>query len=118
MTRQTDTAIAVYRELEPTLSPRQAFVRVLLRQFRDAYGAWPTAKELLRYATATYAECKQFDPNSIRPRLFELNEQGYAAKGPTRRCAVTAKVVYTWVLTRPQAPTTRALDPARQMELL
>lgn len=117
--KQADTAIASYRDLAPTLNERQSTVRGLLREFRDQYGTWPTCLELLRFATTTHVACARFDVNSIRPRLFELNAIGYAAKGPKRICAVSGKRVYTWVITAP-APVSfnnPAIDRARQVEL-
>ena len=106
--KQADTAIAAYRDLAPTLNERQSTVRGLLREFRDQYGTWPTGLELLR-----------FDVNSIRPRLFELNAIGYAAKGPKRICAVSGKRVYTWVITAaaPVSYNNPAIDRARQVEM-
>lgn len=117
--KQADTAIASYRDLVPMLSERQSTVRGLLREFREQYGTWPTARELLRFATTTHVVCRGFDVNSIRPRLFELNEIGYVAKGPKRECAVSRKTVYTWLVTAP-APmqfNNPVLDRARQVEL-
>lgn len=117
MTRQAETAIAAYRDLEPVLNERQQQVRRLLAEFQAKYDCWPTALELLRYATATYAACRNFDVNSIRPRLFELHEQGYVAHGAKRKCVVSDKRVYTWVATRPVAPRYDDLAQARQVEL-
>src|SRR6266850_743503 len=100
--RQAPTAIAAYRDLEPTLRGRQRFVRALVATFRDEYDVWPTAKELLRFAVARYPEAQHFDPNSVRPRLFELHEQGWMEHGPKRRCSVTGKTVITWRSSTPR----------------
>ncbi len=117
MKHQAETAIAAYRDLADVLNERQQLVRGLLREYHAAYDCWPTALELLRYATATYDTCRSFDVNSIRPRLFELHEQGYAGHGVKRPCAVSGKTVYTWVATQPVAPHYTDLAQARQVEL-
>lgn len=117
MKRQPDTAIAARRAIEPTLTTRQAFIREQLGHYRTRYGCWPTGLELLRFITATVASCRHFDVNSVRPRLFELAEQGYVGHGVKRACAVSGKVVYTWVVTEPQAPAYADLSQARQVEL-
>lgn len=111
--RQAPTAIATYHVLEPTLRGRQLFVRSLLDAFRDEYGIWPTAKELLWFAVAGYPEARHFDPNSVRPRLFELHEQGWVAHGPKRTCSVTGKTVITWMSATPRPP----VVSAEQMEI-
>lgn len=117
MKRQPDTAIAARRAIEPTLPARQRFIREQLAQYRDRYGCWPTALELLRFITGTIAACQHFDVNSVRPRLFELEEQGYAGHGVKRACAISGKVVYTWVVTEPTPPRYEDLSQARQVEL-
>ena len=117
MKRQPDTAIGAYRDLEATLSDRQVVVRRLLREYRDRYDCWPTALELLRYAVATHAPGAQWDVNAIRPRLFELHEQGYAAHGVKRPCTLSGKRVYTWVAIEPVPPCYADLSQARQVEL-
>ncbi len=117
MTRQAETAIAAYRDLADVLSERQQLVRRLLVEYHARYECWPTGLELLRYATATHDTCRRFDVNSIRPRLFELHAQGYAAHGVKRECVVSGKRVYTWVATQPVAPRFEDLAQARQVEL-
>jgi hypothetical protein len=102
--RLAPTAIAAYREIQPTLCARQCFVRSLLEAFHAEYDTWPTAKELLRFPVARYVEARAIDPNSVRPRLFELHEQGYVAHGPKRRCCVTGKTVVTWQVATPRPP--------------
>lgn len=114
--KQAETAIDAYRSLEASLSARQTLVRQLLRNFRDAYETWPTGLELLRYATATMPG-RVFDVNSIRPRLCELEAQGFVAKGPKRACALSGKRVSTWLVTQPVPPRYHDLDRARQVEL-
>lgn len=117
--RQADTAIAAHRALVPALRERQSIVRQLLREFRTRYETWPTSLELLRYATSTHVLCRNYDVNSIRPRLHELEAQGYVAKGPKRLCSITRKKVYTWLVATPAPPRfdDPALERARQVEL-
>lgn len=115
---QPDTAIAAYRAVSETLSERQAFVRVLLREFRAAYGTWPTANELLRYARTTHEACRHWDVNSVRPRLSEMVVQGDVGTLPKRRCAVTGKVVSVFItVDRPSPLPIEDLSRARAQEL-
>lgn len=118
MKHQPSTAIAARRAIEPTLSVRQAFVREQLGHYRARYGCWPTGLELLRFIVATVQSAGHFDVNSVRPRLHELEAQGYVGHGVKRVCAVSGKVVYTWVVTEPQAPAFEDLSHARQLEML
>lgn len=113
---QPDTALDARRALEPTLSQRQQFVRAQLVAFHAQYACWPTALELLRLVTSQQAY-RHFDVNSIRPRLFELEEQGYVAHGVKRPCAVSGKRVYTWVATTPTPLRVEDLSQARQVEM-
>lgn len=115
--RQPDTAIASYRDVSQTLGERQRLVRELLTECRDRYGCWPTSLELLRYAVATREQCRRFDVNAIRPRLFELHEQGYVVHGVKRTCTVSGKRVYTWIATTPQPPQYGDFAQARQVEM-
>ncbi len=104
--KQADTARQVYHEtIEPTLLGRQRFVRGELLQYVATHHTAPTAKELLRFVAARYPET-EFDPNHVRPRLFELNEQGWVVKGMKRHCTVTGKCVYTWLPSTPTPPPT------------
>ncbi len=100
--RQAATAIAAYHEIEPTLAARQQFVRELLAGFHLRHHDWPTANELLRYAVTSFPAAASFDVNSIRPRLFELEVQGYVQHGPKRACGITGKTVWTWIASTPQ----------------
>jgi len=115
---QPDTAINARRALEPTLTARQAFIREQLGFYRARYGCWPTGLELLRFIVATVESSRHFDVNSVRPRLHELEAQGYVGHGVKRACAVSGKVVYTWVVTTPTAPAFTDLSHARQLEML
>lgn len=102
--RQASTAAAVYHEdIQPTLHGRQLFVRQQLAAFIEKYADTPTASELLRFICASFPH-RSFDPNSVRPRLTELHEQGWVRHANKRRCAVTAKRVYTWACATPQVP--------------
>ena len=102
--RQARTAIDVYRQdIEPTLHGRQLFVREQLEQFIDHFHIEPTALELVRFVASQFPQ-RQIDVNTIRPRLFEMEQQGWVQHGPKRSCSVSAKTVYTWQLSRPQPP--------------
>lgn len=118
MKRQPDTAIAARRAIEPTLTTRQTFIREQLAHYRTRYGCWPTGLELLRFITSTVESSRHFDVNSVRPRLHELEAHGYVGHGVKRACAVSGKVVYTWVITEPTPPRYEDLSQARQLEML
>jgi len=118
MKRQPSTAIAARRAIEDSLTARQVFIRTQLGLYRERYGCWPTGLELLRFIVATVPSCGYFDVNSVRPRLHELAEQGYVGHGVKRACAVSGKVVMTWVVTEPLAPAFADLSRARQLEML
>jgi hypothetical protein len=100
---QADTAIQSYRQIEPTLADRQQFVRDLVERYSVVFHHAPTGLELLRYASGLYPD-RSFDVNTIRPRLFELEQQGWVQKGKKRECSISRKTVYTWKLSRPVAP--------------
>lgn len=117
MKRQPETAINARRAIEPTLTTRQTFIREQLGHYRTRYGCWPTGLELLRFIVATVTSAGHFDVNSVRPRLFELEEQGYVGHGVKRTCAISGKVVYTWLVTEPKPPAYADLAKARQVEL-
>lgn len=108
--KQAPTAIAVYHELEPTLGKRQIFIREQLEAFLVEYEQAPTALELLRFIAARFP-LRQFDCNSVRPRLNEPEKFGWVAHGKKRLCTVTGKKVWTWTLSTPKPPT---LEPVPQ----
>lgn len=96
--KQAQTAVDVYRsDIFPDLARRQAFVKDELAVFFNTYGEWPTARELLRSATARHPRAVD-DVNSIRPRLNELWEQGWVARYDKRLCRVSGKRVFVWEL--------------------
>ena len=102
--RQAETAAAVYRQdIRPTINQRQMFIRQELADFIAARHYAPTALELLRFMFQRYPN-QYFDPNSVRPRLNELEHAGAIRHGVKRRCDVTGKTVLTWVLSRPETP--------------
>lgn len=103
MKRQVATAIAVYRELEPQLHGRQLFVRQQLELFLNTYPYAPTALELLRFVSENFPTFR-FDPNSVRPRLRELWEQGWVQHGDPRPCRISGKRVLTWQPSMPRVP--------------
>lgn len=97
MKRQAPTAIAVFhQDIKPTLSARQAFVQTELAAFIDSRHYFPTSLELLVYVQRKY-RAEAYDVNSIRPRLFELEQHGRVRHGVRRRCDVSGKTVMTWV---------------------
>lgn len=108
--KQAATAVACYRELQPSLHGRQLFVRQQLEAFIDHYKQEPTAKELLVFVASRFPQ-KDFDLNSVRPRLTEMHEQGWVCHAGKRLCTVTNKRVYTWGLSTPKPP---ALEPVPQ----
>jgi hypothetical protein len=102
--RQAETAAAVYRQdIQPTINQRQMFIRQELADFIAAKHFAPTALELLHFMFQRYPN-QYFDPNSVRPRLHELENIGSIRHGVKRRCDVTGKTVLTWVLCRPEQP--------------
>jgi len=101
--RQAATAIAVFHELAPSLHGRQQIVSALVREFRDVCGLWPTSQELLKFAIARHPSAREYDVNSVRPRLHELERAGLVAHGLKRHCTITGKVVMTWELAEPRA---------------
>lgn len=111
--RQVSTAIAVYhQDIQPSLHGRQLFVRQELDAFIQQYDQAPTALELLRFVASRHLE-RHFDPNSVRPRLTEMWEQGWVAHGSKRECSISGKTVFTWVLSKPRAPTLTEPEPQR-----
>lgn len=110
--RQAETAAAVYHEdIVPTLHGRQLFVRQQLEAFIETYTETPTSSELLRFICAQFPH-RSFDPNSVRPRLTEMHEQGWVRHADKRRCAVTGKRVFTWACATPRPPTSTDLHQA------
>lgn len=96
--RQADTAAAVYRQdIQPTLNTRQQFVREELCAFIAQKHFTPTALELLRFMAHRYPD-RYLDPNSVRPRLNEMETMGLVRHGVKRSCDVSGKTVMTWVL--------------------
>lgn len=96
--KQALTAVQVYRQdIEPDLARRQQFVKEELAAFYRMRQQWPTGRELLRFTTARYP-AGQFDVNSIRPRLFELRDQGWVTSYDKRTCLVSGKTVFVWEL--------------------
>lgn len=111
--RQADTAKAVYhQDIEPTLHGRQLFVRQQLVAFLDQYKQEPTAKELLVFIASRFPQ-REFDLNSVRPRLTEMEEQGWVCHAGKRLCTVTNKRVYTWGPSTPKPPQLHEPVPQR-----
>ena|SRR5688572_18147981 len=109
--KQAETARTVYREdILPTLHGRQLFVRQQLEAFLAEYQQAPTAKELLVFIASRFPQ-REFDLNSVRPRLTEMCEQGWVGHGEKRLCSITGKRVWTWTLSTPKPPT---LEPIPQ----
>jgi len=97
-TRRRDTSRLAHREIAATLSRRQGEVRVLLQEYRAAHHDGPTAAELLAFARRMHPAYACWDVNSVRPRLTEMQATHEVTTGEKRRCAITGKLAYTWVL--------------------
>lgn len=109
--KQAETAKAVYRQdIQPTLHGRQLFVRQQLETFLVEYSQAPTALELVRFVGSKFPQ-RLVDVNTIRPRLFEMEQQGWVGHGEKRLCTISGKKVYTWEPTTPKPP---ALEPVPQ----
>lgn len=109
--RQAATAIAVYRQdIEPTLHGRQLFVRFQLEQFIAKYAQAPTGLELVRFVASRYPH-QHIDVNVIRPRLFEMEQQGWVRHGAKRVCSISGKRVWTWEPATPTPPVLREPEP-------
>ena len=92
------TSAIAYREIGSTLATRYEEVRALLREFRQRHGQWPTAAELLHDARTHHESYAEWDVNVVRPRLTELADRGDIARITKRRCQVTRKLAFTWML--------------------
>lgn len=102
--KQAKTAVDVYRaDIEPTLHGRQLFVRQQLEAFIAEYSQAPTALELVRFVASKFPQ-RMVDVNTIRPRLFEMEQQGWVEHGEKRQCAISGKKVYTWEPSTPRVP--------------
>ena len=73
MKRVASTSRFAYREILPTLQPRERAVLAALRSHAGERREWPTAYELLGRMRAQHPG---YDPNSIRPRLTSLRDKG------------------------------------------
>jgi hypothetical protein len=101
---QRQTAREVYRQRRVDDRARQAAgvetregqVLRLLAAHWNAMQTSPTALELLAWARARGE--RLFDCNSVRPRITALVEQGLVDKGTKRKCQVSGKVAWTWVV--------------------
>jgi hypothetical protein len=97
------SSVESYAELKESGKLRRDHLHVL--RSLDDYSSFhlpsqPTAREL----HAWMHECGRCgpDPNEVKPRLTELEEEGFIHKCPEekkRHCSVTGKRVFTWVLT-------------------
>lgn len=104
MKQVRDTSAQVFHEdIEPTLHGRQLFVRQQLEAFIAEYSQAPTALELVRFVAATFPQ-RQVDVNTIRPRLFEMEQQGFVGHAAKRKCTISGKTSYTWEPTTPKPP--------------
>ena len=87
--RVADTSAIAYREIAPTLGPRQAVVLEHLRRLCVP----PTAYELFH---EMHDIDRARDLNSVRPRLTELQDLGLVERIDKRACSVTGKLAWTW----------------------
>lgn len=87
--RVSDTSIAVYREIAPSLPKReQAVVDALTGRLIPI-----TAYELF---ALMHQRGTAFDINAVRPRLTALAAKGIVTKVGKRACSVTGKQAYTF----------------------
>lgn len=99
--RQAHTAATVYREdIKPTLESRQRFVRGYLQDYIEQYRTAPTGLELVQYIQQKHPH-QLIDVNTVRPRMTEMEAEGWVKHGEKRRCSISCKTVYTWQLSTP-----------------
>jgi len=90
MTRQhshhhmRETSLKAYAELKPELGPRQ-------NEVFNAIGDYPGSTDAELTIILGYK-----DPNAVRPRRFELVEQGLVVEGLKRKCVYSGRKALTW----------------------
>jgi hypothetical protein len=94
-----DTSVDVYRQLndDGTIDRRKRLVLESLDAHIRERG-FPTARELHR--SMQRQGLVSGDPNSIKPRITELKNDGLIEFADKRACAVTAKKVYVLKITQ------------------
>lgn len=104
MKRVRVTSAEALRAITPTLPRREQVVFDALKAWR---GEPPTGYELTEALRRTH---QAFDVNSVRPRLTGLQNKGIVATGERRRCRVSGKNSFTWIVVGPRPVS----DPIQQ----
>jgi hypothetical protein len=112
MKRVTDTSVAALQDVRADRATREALVIDGLRRYHQAHGWDPTAYELLRFLQA---ENTTLDLNAVRPRLTELEDAEWVTKGDKRRCSITDKRVYTWLVVSPAVRSALSVQRSRDI---
>lgn len=107
--RVRPTSVAALRELQPSISTREAVVLTMLHAWAHTYPTPPTAYELAKFLGSQ-------DPNYVRPRLCNLYDKKRVTHGEKRICTVTGKLALTWLVAKPPAKAELPLADAQQQE--
>lgn len=84
------TSIKTYHEyvVKEMMGERQNLVFSAIRELNER-GVFPTDREIA-------AHLRFSDPNSVRPRRFELAADGHIVEAGKKTCSVTGKLALTW----------------------